>query len=397
MRRISASWIYTLAGPPLKNGIIELDESGYITHISGSLNKPDKHENCELYEGILVPGFVNVHCHLELSHLKGRIRNNKGIGYFIGEINRQREAEDQTIRQAAKDAETEMYREGVVAVGDISNTAVTLEIKKQSDISWVSFVETFGFNPVRAKRAIKMALSISSLFQSNGLRSSVVPHSPYSVSNELFREIAKLDKKECSILSIHNQESEAENQFFLNGDGPILEHLNQNLGLDTSLWQPSGKNSLETILPKLNTTLPLLLVHNTFTTFKDLTFMKGFGRGGKTWLVLCPNSNLYIEGKLPPVRLFRSENMQICIGTDSLASNSELSVLAELKILQIHFPEIPSEELFTWACLNGARALGMEDLLGSLEIGKKPGIVLIRSFPPENHSLMSESRAERLA
>jgi aminodeoxyfutalosine deaminase len=397
VRRIGATRVYTLSGPPVKNGIVQIDPDGYITGISESGGISGKDKSCEFFEGALIPGFVNAHCHLELSHLKGHIQQKKGISYFIGEINRQRAAEDHIILQSAKDAENEMYRQGIAAVGDVSNTAVTLEIKKHSNISWFTFVETFGFMPSRAPKAIGMALSVSTLFQSHGLLSSVVPHSPYSVSDELFREIAKLDRKECSILSVHNQESEAEKRFLLTGKGPIRKHLNQSLGLDTSWWQPPGDNSLVNMLPKLNSTLPLLLVHNTFTTKKDLVFLKEFWGYRNTWLVLCPNSNLYLGNKLPPVRLFRSENMKICIGTDSLASNSDLSVLEEIKTIQKHFPEIPTEELLEWACRNGAEALGMDDRLGSLEIGKKPGIVLIRSMNPENHTLTPDSTAERIA
>jgi aminodeoxyfutalosine deaminase len=397
VRSISATRVYTLNGPPVENGIIHLDSNGYIEGISASSGKTQKHEKCEFFEGALIPGFVNAHCHLELSHLKGCIPQKKGLGNFIGEISRLRSASDPVILQAAQAAENEMFRNGIAAVGDISNTVVTLEIKKQSEISWFTFVETFGFMPSRAPKAIGIALSVNALFQSHGLRSSVVPHSPYSVSDELFTEIAKLERNECSILSLHNQESNAENRFFLTGKGPILRHLQHNLGLDTSSWKPSGKNSLETILPKLNATLPLLLVHNTCTTLKDLEFLKEFRGNRNTWLVLCPNSNLFIGNKLPPVNLFRSQHMKICIGTDSLASNTALSILEELKTIQNYFPEIPTEELFEWACLNGAKALGMDDRLGSLETGKKPGIVWVRSLNPGNGYLTPESRVERIA
>jgi cytosine/adenosine deaminase-related metal-dependent hydrolase len=192
-------------------------------------------------------------------------------------------------------------------------------------------------------------------------------------------------------------ESEAESRFFLSGDGPIRDHLNLNLGLVTSDWSPSGKNSLETVLAELNPGLPLLLVHNTYMTPLDFEILKKRRPGSNHYLVLCPNSNLFIENRLPPVELFRSEELPVCLGTDSLASNTGLSVLEEMKTLQGHFPGIPTEELLTWACLNGARALGMEEHLGSLKPGKKPGIVLITPVNLPDCSLTPASRAIRLA
>lgn len=396
MRRISASRIFTLSGPVIKDGIIEVDESGYITALRKTSGRVEI-RGTDFFEGSLIPGFVNSHCHLELSHLKGIIGEKKGLGHFIGEINRLRPAEKEEIIRAAAQADRDMYDEGIVAAGDISNTSLTVGIKKNSLLEWFTFVETFGFHPSRAKRAIESALSVYQEFRSAGLNVSVVPHSPYSVSNELLSEIGSLEGSASTVLSIHNQESEGESRFFLNGDGPILDHITHNLGLDASHWRPSGRSSFQTILPKLSAKLPLLLVHNTCMTLSDIHFLKESRDLKNTWLVLCPLSNLYIEDRLPPVEFFRSENLQICIGTDSLASNHSLSILSEIKALHQHFPAIPPVELFTWASLNGARALGMDDRLGSLEVGKKPGILGISSPYPESFSLSPESEVHRLA
>jgi aminodeoxyfutalosine deaminase len=395
VRRISASWIYTLSGTPLKNGTIEVDESGYITALYESSPTSDS-GSADYFDGVIVPGFVNSHCHLELSHLKDRIPVNQGIGRFVGEINKLRVAEKQEIIHAATDADTKMFRAGIVAAGDISNTAVTIDVKKRSQIEWLTFVETFGFHPSRANLSIETAISVYSQFEAANLPVSIVPHSPYSVSNELFAKIAELKGRECRIITMHNQESREENRFFLRGDGPILDHITRNLGLDASNWVPSGKSSLETVLPRLPESLPLLLVHNTFSTLSDIRFLKEFRGDRPVWLVLCPNSNLFIENQLPPVQLFRSEKMQICLGTDSLASNTELSVFSEIKTLRHYFPDIPMEELFTWACLNGAAALGMDDRYGSLEVGKKPGILLITPADLKNGELMPEGEVHRL-
>ena len=348
-------------------------------------------------EGILVPGFVNAHVHLELSHLKGAIAEGTGIGGFIGAINRLRSVPEEEIVKAAREAAEEMYRQGISAAADISNTALTADIKRQSPLEWITLVETFGFHPSRAERALGQALAVWQAFKSAGVRASVVPHAPYSVSDLLFSGVAGLGWEYSNLLSIHNQESEEEDLFFRNGSGAIREHLTSHLGLDVSHWQPTGRSSLESTLPKLAADKPLLLVHNTFTTAADLECIRTLRPGNNTWLVLCPNSNLYIGGSLPPVPLFRQEQVSLCLGTDSLASNHALSVFSEMVTLHRHFPEIPNEELLAMACLNGAHALGLSDRLGSLEPGKQPGLLLITPGPHSRGIFSPGSTITRLA
>jgi cytosine/adenosine deaminase-related metal-dependent hydrolase len=392
----------------MENGFLEVDESGWITSLGLISELPDM-KGIEFFEGMLVPGFVNAHVHLELSHLKGKVQPGNGMGHFIGEINRLRATGAEEIFRSAAAAEEEMLRQGIVAAGDIVNTADTLALKKEHRLEWITFVETFGFHPARAEKAIGEARRIRQLFQEAGLTASIVPHSPYSVSRELFLKISSLDREECSILSMHNQESEDEMQFFRTGDGPILEHITNNLGIDASHWRPSGLSPLETVFPLLPEDVPLLLVHNTYTSKNDIHQLKLHPKrrqlkqtassdetNRSIWMVLCPNSNMYIGNNLPPVELLRSEGMNLCLGTDSLASNEELSIFSEIKTLQRHFPGIPTGELFAWASRNGAQALGINIRYGTFDVGKKPGVLLISAVDLRNGSLLPESRVQRL-
>jgi len=209
---------------------------------------------------------------------------------------------------------------------------------------------------------------------------SLVPHAPYSVSPRLFGLIADLPGNH--LLTIHNQESEAENEFYRSGQGDFLR-LYQAMGLDTSFWQGTGKRSLESYLPffykkKVDR---LILVHNVATNEEDLLFAMGGPEGRPDlFFCLCPNANLYIGGKLPDVPLLVRHNCAIVIGTDSLASNHQLSILEELKTLQELLPELSTATLLQWATSNGAQALQLDGLLGSFVPGKQPGLVLIEDL-----------------
>ena len=396
-RKFSATWIMPLDRPPIKNGIVVVDNDGTILEVIDTYGKVNEQERLEYHSGILVPGFVNTHCHLELSWMKGLIPEKIGLVSFIGEINKLRkDVSEKDILKAARNADVRMYHDGISLTGDISNSSITAGIKAKSRISWYNFVEVFGFHPSRADRAFDMAMEIWGEYNRLDLKASIVPHAPYSVSASLFKKLDLLDDVKGGIVSIHNQESRDEDRFFKSGDGMLPFHYGQNLGLDISHWKPTGQSSLQSVLPYLNTNKSLLLVHNTFMEENDLSYLIKTRDSENTYLVLCPAANLYIEDKLPPVDLFRHYGIKICLGTDSLASNHSLSILNEMLILQKNFPDIPLSEMLSWACLNGAKALGMEHQFGSITPGKKPGLALIKGAELQEFRLTNRSSVKRL-
>ena len=190
MRKIAATYVFTGDQPPIKNGIVTLDDKGTILNISQHENLTES-QNLEFYSGILVPGFVNAHCHLELSHLKGKIGEKTGIGGFVGQINLLRNQEISDVEKAMQTADRLMWAAGIAATGDISNSLLSIDTKKKSRIFYHTFIESFGFHPSRAERAFDLAVSLENEFSENGLACSVVPHSPYSVSQPLFEKIKK--------------------------------------------------------------------------------------------------------------------------------------------------------------------------------------------------------------
>jgi len=394
VRKISATYIFPGNQPPLKNGILVCTDNGKIIELIDTGGQLKEEAGLEQYSGIVVPGFVNAHCHLELSHLKGKILEKTGIGGFLAAISRLRNEEREVAEEAVEKANRQLVANGIVAVGDVSNSTLTLEKKRHSKIYYHTFAEAFGFHASRAERALRMANFVKEMCNEFGLSASVVPHSSYSVSAELFRGISENARVENSLLSIHNQESRAEEQFFRDGSGPIATHLKNNLGIDISHWKPTGKSSLLTTLKFLSPENQMLLVHNTFTAEADILELKKQRATENTFLVLCPNSNLFIENQLPPVPLFQKHGLNICLGTDSLASNQKLSILAEMITLQQHFSEITLEELVLWGTFNGAKALQVENRFGSFEPGKQPGVNLITGADLKKLKLMNKCKVK---
>ena len=396
MRKISAHLILDGKGKCYSKGILTLDNDGIILNIEDTGGVLHETAEVEFYSGAIVPSFINAHCHLELSHMQNCFQEGKGFVPFLKQIVTERAAEPDSIIGAAEKADILMYKNGIVAVGDIANGTSVFGVKRSSKINYYTFVEALGFSPVRAEKAFEWAKNCLETAKDLDLKGSIVPHAPYSVSTPLFNAIAREAHTEGAILSIHSQESLEEDELFTNGEGGLSIHLRDTLGIDTSSFVPTGESALHSILKFLPSQNNLLLVHNLHTKPSDLTFIDQVRTLSKTWFVICPGSNLFIQKQLPDVMLFRNNNLQICLGTDSLASNHQLSILQEMIILQCAFPEVTMDELTTWATYNGAMALKMNSWAGSIEIGKKPGINLLTGLNLADKKLLPGTRIRKL-
>lgn len=334
-------------------------------------------ENIREFSGILTPGFVNCHCHLELSHMKDRIAEKAGLIDFVTKVIRDRHSPEENILEAIAAAEDAMVSEGIVAVGDICNNKLSLPQKAKKRLYYHNFIEASGFVPALAEARFERALDIfeayAALYDDPAMAAAIVPHAPYSVSEELWTKISGFGNNR--ILTMHNQEMAAENDLFINKEGELLRFYEQ-LSMDVSAFRASGKSSLQTCLPFFPAGKPLILVHNVYTTREDLAFCRDYPASPLIYWCFCPNANLYIGGKLPAIDLFLEEDARIVLGTDSLASNYQLSIVSEMKTLLENFPFVKTETLLSWATINGAKALQLDDRLGSFEKSKKPGVVL---------------------
>jgi len=328
-------------------------------------------------EGILSPGFINCHCHLELSHMKGLIPPQTGLIDFVRQVMQNRHLPTGEILAAIAKGEDELLKNGTVAVGDICNNTITLSQKKKRRLPYHNFIEASGFVPGAADTRFRQAVEVYNAFEtegpSHGHSSSIVPHAPYSVANELWKMI--VDFPGNDLLTIHNQETAAENELFLRKEGEFLG-LYQGMSIDITGFQPTGTTSLQSYLGKFHPRQAAILVHNVFTSADDIRYSHTPGITSLLSWCLCPKANLYISGRLPDLDMLVEEGCELVIGTDSLASNDTLSILAEMQTIHRHFPLIPIPSLFRWATINGAKALQMDGVLGSFEKGKKPGVIL---------------------
>ena len=374
MRKISADYIFTVSGESIQNGVVTIDQGGKILKI-------DERENhdlstLEIHKGVIVPGFVNTHCHLELSHMKGKVNTGTTLIPFITGVVTKRAASMEEIHAAIAVAEQEMIDGGIVAVGDISNVTDTFPQKAKGNLRYYNFIEFFDFlqehntqSEFDQYKAVYDALELT-----NGSQKTCVPHAPYSVSPSLFEKINAANPNEGGTISIHNEETVPENDLFLTKTGGFIDFYG-GFGISLDKFEATGQTSVHYALKHMNPNNKTLFVHNTLMNAEDIAATQAWS--DNVYWATCANANLYIENRLPNYQLFIDANAKMTIGTDSLTSNWQLSIIEEMKTIARFQSYVPFEILLKWATLNGAEALGFDADLGSIEVGKTPGLNLL--------------------
>ncbi len=385
MKRFSANYIFPITNTPIKNGIVETDDKGTILRIypMGS-----EISDTEFYNGIIVPGFINTHSHLELAYLKDKL-HPKTLPDFIDQIITYYRTQQEDVRwkiEKSREADQLMYKNGIVAVGDISNHEYTAEIKAHSGILYHTFIEILDdFNYKKGDEQLQKYFQLKKKFK----RSSVACHAPYSCSLFYVRKLVSL-LEASDIFSIHMQESEHENDFIGYAKGAYIDLYRKfNITFDAALLKPTGRTSLYSYLPVMPRDKNVLFVHNVITTEQEVEAVAEYS--DRIYFSFCPKSNMYIQNRVPDFTRFKKVWNRCTIGTDSLASNTTLNILEEMKLINI-----PFEEKLKWATINGAKALNIADKYGSLEIGKRPGLNLITPFDFNRMDLLPNSKVFRL-
>lgn len=392
----SANYVYPISSPAIKDGLVTLDDTGKVVAIvdpslpqSTAPASPPKR-----FDGVLIPAFINAHCHLELSHLRGVSSTGKTLLPFLKDVVTLRDTAPEEIERAIREQDRLMWAAGIQAVGDICNKSDTAETKRNSPIRYYSFVEMFDF--LQADRAQATYERYLPAYHAQPEPKSAVPHAPYTVSDPLYERINGLNPPGRTV-SIHNQETTAEDELFQTGGGEFPAFF-AGFGAHLDAFRAPGTPSIDHALQRLDPGQRTLFVHNTLTTREAIQRAHDWGKNGVYW-ASCPNANLYIENRLPRYDRFLETGAKVCIGTDSLTSNWQLSILEELRTISRYQSYVPFASLLQWATLNGAEALQFDADLGSLEVGKTPGLLCLSGLEgdaPERFRIGAGTQVQRV-
>jgi len=384
MIRFGAAWIVPVDQPPIRDGWVAVDE-GRIVAIGAGDGEADRAYGPRRSLGrvALLPGLVNAHTHLELSWLRDRVPPASRFTSWVKQLMAVRRGverpNDPIVVEAACAAAREARATGTIAVGDISNSLVSVDVIAASGLHGIVFHELIGFRAADAERVgATRALREAAASRVRCVRVSVAPHAPYSVSPELFQAIrAEVSAGAVPYTSVHVGESDEEIELMEAGTGEWARMLRW-IGAWRDDWAPPGVGPVEYLDRLGMIDARTLAVHGVRLADESLNCLRARG----ATLVTCPRSNQWVGVGVPPVDRFYRSGVAVAVGTDSLASVDDLNLFAELKTLSWLAPGVPAARLLESATLVGARALGLDSELGSLTPGKRAEIVAV-SLPGE--------------
>ncbi|HAN66338.1 MAG TPA: amidohydrolase [Chitinophagaceae bacterium] len=354
--------------------VLLLNESAVVQDI---VPIADAGDDVEALPGMLMPGMVNAHCHIELSHLKNKIDRHSGLVDFVLSLMSKRALFVEAREQAMRDAADELLQSGTVAVGDICNGTDSISLKRHSPLYWHNFIELTGFVESTAIQRMDEGKRVLRSFRNElpQFPSGLSPHAAYSVSPALF-ELLNVET-DGALISIHNQETPGEDMFIAEGRGDLLR-LYQHLGIDISSYRPTGKSSLQSWLPYLHRGQKIISVHNSFTSEADIAYQAGHTDLHRDfYYCTCPGANLFIEERMPDLYAMWISGCRMLVGTDSYASNDSLNLWHEVRRIRSTFPDIPEQSVLQWVTSQAAEAFDISERYGSFHKGSQPGIVQV--------------------
>ena len=374
--------LLTLCSEPIENGLLIIENGNILEISSGALNT-NTNNVLDLSDQLLMPGFVNAHCHLGLTALANKLFPGNNFSRWIRDLISLNSAlsDEERIKGILAGA-TEMRSSGVTGLADYVADPFLLESIYGLGFRCVLFLETIGFEESNAEVLTHEVEELLKSHKSN-LPLGIAPHAPYSVSASLLVRLYKLSKKYGCLLSTHLAETKEETQFLEKGEGPLLGLLKNRQVFDES-WEPPAKTPAR-YLESLNINNEMVAVHCNFID-NDIDFIKA--------AVFCPKSTHWFGRSITiPVKKMLDANIPVALGTDSMASNDSLNFLEEIRMADKLLPDVSRKEIFKMATRYGAEILRFP--CGTMEPGKKADLIGFRintemknwhdlPFAPEN-------------
>ena len=366
--------LLTMTGESYENGTLFID-AGRIKDISPNFQSDPGPEVLDLSDCLILPGFVNAHCHLALSCLRGKLEPKPKFTEWIRDLR----LVNSTIPHAERMQEMhrgakELLRSGVTYLADYLGSVDLLNEFESLAFRQVLFLETLGF---RSGESSKIAENIRATLEKNTpqensrLQLAVSAHAPYSVSPELFQSLQNLSKQFGLRFSCHVAEFAEEVRFLQEGGGEMQTFLEER-GVDDPTWKPPGKSPVQ-YLESLGVLDSMTAVHLNYLDGEELDLLVARRVGA----VFCPQSTSWFgRTRYMPVRQMLDKGIAIGLGTDSLASNDNLNFINELKAAEEMLPDVSRQEILHMATAGGADALDLN--AGRIMPGKSADLVGFR-------------------
>jgi 5-methylthioadenosine/S-adenosylhomocysteine deaminase len=369
---LEAAWVVPVTAPPIRDGYLEIAGSRIVSVGPAAKLAPGGAEVVDLGGAILMPGFVNPHTHLELTCYAARLKP-ASFWTWVGKLVwlRSRRGQLQRERQAVVDGAWRSLRAGVTCVGDISRRNLAWPLLKSIPIRKVCFVELLTLADKPPRNPDELREAVQSVVEDELLTVGISPHAPYTVPAEQIRAAVALADEWQRPWTMHLAETRQE-VAFLRGRrtvlSPVIDRLLRERGVTSPHQSPVGF-----LADCVGDCHPGVLAHMNYVEDDEIERLAGMGHV----VVYCPRAHRFFGHPPHPFIKMRKVDVRVALGTDSLASNSSLSTLDELHFVHTQVPDAPPpDELLRMATIEGARALGLEERVGSLEVGKQADLAV---------------------
>jgi cytosine/adenosine deaminase-related metal-dependent hydrolase len=357
---LTARWVFPVDGPPLDCGIVVLAGDRILAIEANGSQTAD----LDLGNAAILPGLVNAHTHLDLSGARGQIPPSPDFTNWLrGVIAHRQSRSREQIEDDIRTGLAECLGYGTTLLGDIAVEGESWKSITQAPVRAVVYYEMIGLGMDRVPRVTADGMNwMQDHRPTLRCRPGLSPHAPYSFHGEFFLAMASVGK----MLAIHLAETEAERELLERRSGPFVEFLRER-----GVWEP------ECLAPNFD-----WILEQTHTA-KDVSFIHANYLDPNTPLpscatmVYCPRTHAAFGHPPHPFREFLARNVRVALGTDSLASNPDLDLLAEARFIHQRYPDLPGDVILRMATLSGAEALGWADETGSLTPGKSADLVVV--------------------
>ncbi|HYL53950.1 MAG TPA: amidohydrolase family protein [Gemmatimonadales bacterium] len=385
MLRIRASSLHPVTAPPIADGAVLVDDRGKIAAVgpAAALPAPEGARRLEFLQGALVPGLVNCHTHLELTHLAGKNRES-AFAPWIRTIRALKDATSASeFLRSAEQGVRDAWAAGVTCMADTGSTGAPLEALARLGGRGIYFQEVFGPDPVKSGASLKeleQAVARLSPLTSHRVRLGVSPHAPYTVSDVLYRATTDFARREGLRVAVHLAESREETEFVREGRGPFADALSaRGIAVRAHDCSPVEYLLQLGVLASGN----CLAIHSVQVDERDIGMLRDSGAA----VAHCPRSNRAHAHGTAPLMAFRRAGVRVGLGTDSVVSVGDADLRAEALAAGLE-----GEDALRMLTLEGARALGLESEIGSLEVGKDADLAVFSSpnllQPPQTSSVL---------
>ena len=384
--RFAARLVVPGQGPPIPGGVIEVAD-GLITNLFPG---PDITAT-DLGNIVLLPGLVNAHTHLEFSTIPEPLPATEGMAAWIGDVTNARGGRSEQL-DPIRIGLDELAATGTAAVGEIATSDWPDDRLEQGDPSCVVFREIIGLGPERHDECMATAARFLAEPTAAGCLRGLSPHAPYSVHPNLYNQLVQLAVSHGVPLATHLAESPDELELLAHGDGPLRQRL-EVLGAWNESAIPRGSRPLDYLVPLAELEHPLV-IHGNLLDHRELDWL---ARHRNITVVYCPRTHAHFGLPPHPFRRLLEQGTPVVLGTDSRASNPDLSMWNELQFLARTAADTQSEVLLAMATSAAATALGLESACGTLDIGKQAIAIGVEPGPGSTLTLDSILTSGRLA